>query len=391
MKGRNASRLRWVYGVALGLSAVASAWADKPSDATTPLFDGKSLSGWSVQGDCEVVVDDGTILLKGGNGWLRSDLAYTDFELHIEWKAAKKADFDSGVYIRTGRDGKPFPKPAYQINLLQGKEGNIGALLEAVSTGLVKDGEWNAFDVTVVGDTVSLKINGHDAYKTSGIKEASGHIGLQCEEPKGGQFRFRNITIKELGYKSLFNGTDLAGWEGAGAAAEQCWRVEGGVLECTGSKGPWLRWKEELGDFNLRLEYQVSDGGNSGLYVRVPANGNHHRESDSAPPAGFEVQILDDSAPKHRNLKPYQYTGSVYDIAPATEHVCKPVGEWNTLELKCQGQHIVVTHNGVVVVDCDEEHFPLIKRRQTKGFLGLQNHSTVVKFRNLRVKELAAQ
>lgn len=368
--------------IVAGLPAVA---ADKPPEFRYSLFDGRSLSGWTMENGCEAGVEGGLLLLKAGDGWLRSDHTYADFVLHVEWKALKKADYDAGIYIRTPLEGKPFPKDGYQVNLLQAKEGNIGNLPGAASTGLIKPGEWNAFDVTVVGDSVALSINGKEAYKATGLKHAAGYVGLQCEVPKGGQFQFRNLRITELGFRSLFNGKDLAGWEGAGEPAEKCWAVQEGLLACTGAPGPWLRSQEEFGDFDVRFEYQVSAEGNSGVYVRVPADGNHHRENDQAPPAGFEVQILDDASPKYKDLKDYQYSASVYDIAGATKRVSKPAGEWNTLEINARDQRISVTHNGVVVVDLDEERFPLIKLRQTKGFLGLQNHSTLVKFRNLRI------
>lgn len=357
----------------------------RPAGFTYAPFDGKTLHGWTVENECEITVEDETILLKSGDGWLRSHHTCGNFALHVEWKAEKTADYDAGIYIRTPGEGKPFPKNGYQVNLLQGKEGNIGNLPGAASTGLVNPGEWNAFDITVVGDTVALVINGKPAYKVGGLKNATGYIGLQCEVPKGGRFRFRNFKLTELGHKSLFNGTDLTGWTGGGAPAEKCWEVKDGLLLCTGEKGPWLRSNEEYGDFDLRFDYQVSPGGNSGVYVRVPENGNHHRMNDTEPPAGFEVQVLDDAAAQYRNLKEFQYCGGVYDFAGPTKRVSRPAGEWNTMEIRCQGQQVIVTHNGVVVVDCDDEKFPLLKLRQTKGFLGLQNHSTLVKFRNLRV------
>lgn len=361
---------------------------------TSNLFDGKSLAGWTIENGCEVVPQDGMLLLKSGDGWLRSDHTYGDFKLHVEWKALKQPTpsdpYDAGIFIRSGLEGKPFPKPAYQINLLTGKEGNIG-LPGATSSGLVKPaGEWNVFDTTVVGDTVALEINGKPAYRTSGLKYPTGYIGFQVEVPKGGQFLLRNIQLTELDAKSLFNGKDLAGWVEAIKANEAkgdepCWEVKDGVLVCTGKKGTWLRSHDEYDDFNFRLDYQVSDGGNSGVYVRVPENGVHHRENDTLPPAGFEIQILDDSAAQYRDLKDYQYCGSVYDIAGATKHVSKPPGSWNTLEINCLGQHVTITHNGVVIVDAAEEQFPLLKLRNLKGFLGLQNHSTVVRFKNIRV------
>lgn len=349
------------------------------------LFDGRSLAGWTAENGCQIAAEGGLLVLKGGNGWLRSDLTYRDFVLHVEWKALKAADYDAGIYIRTLPEGQPFPKTGYQVNLLQGKEGNIGNLPGASSTGLIKPGDWNVFDITVRGDTVALAINGKDAYKVGGIRQAAGYVGLQCEVPNGGQFQFRNLHITEIGYWSLLNGKDLAGWEGAGQPADKCWQVKDGLLLCTGAPGPWLRSEEEFGDFDLRLEYQVSPEGNSGVYVRVPADGNHHRENDQAPPAGFEVQVLDDAAPKYKDLKDYQFSASVYDIAGAKRHVSRPAGEWNTLEINARGQRISVTHNGVVVVDLGEDKFPLIRLRQTRGFLGLQNHSTLVRFRNLRV------
>ncbi len=369
----------------VGWSSLLFAADAPPTEFSSSLFDGRSLSGWTVENDCQIGVSDGLLVLKGGDGWLRSDFAYADFVLHVEWKALKKTGYDAGIYIRALAAGQPFPETGYQVNLLAGKEGNIGNLPGASSTGLIKPGEWNAFDITVVGDTVALAINGKQAYKVAGLKQSAGFIGLQCEVPLGGQFQFRNLRISEFGYRSLYNGKDLAGWEGAGQPAEKCWQVRDGWLECTGAAGPWLRSTEEFGDFNLRLEYQVAAEGNSGVYVRVPIDGNHHRESDQAPPAGFEVQILDDAAPKYKGLKDYQFSGSVYDIVGATSHVSKPAGEWNMLEIDARGRQIVITHNGVVVVDLTEEMFPLIKLRQTKGFLGLQNHSTLVKFRNLRI------
>src|SRR5262245_23895066 len=85
-------------------------------------------------------------------------------------------------------------------------------------------------------------------------------------------------------YRPLFDGQSLAGWEGAGQPAEKCWKVEEGTIVCTGEKGPWLRSKEEFGDFNLRLEYKLKTGGNSGVYIRVPQDGTHHGDG-----AGIEV------------------------------------------------------------------------------------------------------
>lgn len=372
-------------------AVVALTWcqgliADEAAQYRRSLFDGSSLNGWTVENGCEVDVVDGCIRLKSGHGWLRYNSRVRDFDLHVEWKSLKDQGYDSGIFIRSSQAGKPFPAQGYQVNLLDGKEGNVPTLPGAESKGLVKPaGEWNVFDLHVVGETADLTINGTPAWKATGLKELDGWIGFQVEVPNGGQFLFKNIQLSEIGYRPLFNGKDLDGWEGVGGPAEACWSVVDGVLNCSGKKGPWLRSKEEYGDFNLRLDYKVTNGGNSGVYVRVPLDGNHHRDDDTQPPAGFEVQILDDTAPEHATLKDFQYSASIYDFEGAKPKVSRPLGEWNTLEINCVGQHISTWHNGVFVTDITPEEFPSLLLRSTRGYLGLQNHSTVVGLRHIRL------
>ena len=187
------------------------------------------------------------------------------------------------------------------------------------------------------------------------------------------------VVAAEPGFRSLFNGRDLGGWEGVTSEAAQSWRVADGAIVCTGEKGTWLRSRQQYGDFNFRFEYKLKPGGNSGIYVRVPADGAH-REG-----GGVEVQLLDDAAERYRDIKPGQFGGSVYLVAPATQHVARPAGEWNTMEIDCVGTSYRITHNGVVIVDANGREFPELAQRFTTGYLGLQNHSEEVWFRNLRI------
>jgi len=368
------------------LSADFPAGAEELLACRRPIFDGTSLNGWTIEHEAEVDVVDGCLRLKAGHGWLRSDYRLRDFELHLEWKALKSNDYDAGIFIRSSLVGKPFPEAGYQVNLLEGKEGNIPTLEGAESRGLVKPaGEWNVFALRVVGETAELKINNQQAWKASGLKHLDGWLGFQVEVPNGGQFLFRNIEVTEINYKALFNGRDLAGWDGVGGAADECWSVINGVLTCSGKKGPWLRSAEEYGDFNFRLDYLVSKGGNSGVYVRVPPDGNHHRENETQPPAGFEVQILDDTAPEHASLKDFQYSASIYDFVGAKPRNSRPLGDWNSLEINCLDQRITTWHNGVQVTNMTADEFPLLALRSVKGYLGLQNHSTVVGLRHIRI------
>lgn len=172
--------------------------APRAAGAEVALFNGKDLSGWVVT-ECETEVKDGVLLLKAGEGWIRSNDKYADFVLSWECKNLKPADYDSGVHFRAEL---PAPKAhwpkKFQVNLKTGLEGNLTSIKSAASTGLYKNGEWNAFKLTVVGSTAELEINGKPAWKTDGIDTPEGYIGLQSEVTLGGQFEFKNIKLKRL-------------------------------------------------------------------------------------------------------------------------------------------------------------------------------------------------
>jgi hypothetical protein len=193
-------RLRPVLApVVLALVFSAPLAAEDPPKPKEPvsLFDGRSLKGWKVSG-CEAVVEDGALLLKAGNGLVRTEKAYRDFVLELEWKALKADNWDSGIYFRCDDPpaGSPWPK-TYQVNLRKGAEGNVDDLKGARSAGLTRPGEWNTFKLTVAGTTAKLEINGKPAWSADGLKTPQGFIALQAEVPAGGQFLFRNIRVLE--------------------------------------------------------------------------------------------------------------------------------------------------------------------------------------------------
>ncbi|MCA9081413.1 MAG: DUF1080 domain-containing protein, partial [Planctomycetaceae bacterium] len=106
----------------------------------------------------------------------------------------------------------------------------------------------------------------------------------------------------------------------------------------------------------------------------------------------------DDDAERYRNLKPYQYCGSLYGIIPAKRGHTKPAGEWNTQEIRLVGREIKVTLNGVVVVEgnldeastpktIDGKNHPGLKR--STGHIGFLGHGAPVQFRNVRVREVS--
>ena len=192
-----------VCNVFLALAAVTLLTScsvfDGIGDKRVALFDGETLDGWTIL-KCEATVDDGTILIQEGNGLIQTEQQYGDFILEFEWKMLRDDKWDSGVYFRYDSvpEGRPWP-PRYQVNLRQGMEGNVGALEEARSEGLVKIGQWNQFKLTVQGTTASLVMNGTPAWTADGLAgPEKGFIALQAEVPGGGRHRFRNIYLTEL-------------------------------------------------------------------------------------------------------------------------------------------------------------------------------------------------
>lgn len=182
-------------GLFLGFFGPAAARGQQCASTPQSLFNGKDLAGWHVT-DCEAEVEDGLLVLKSGNGLVRTDDQYGDFILQLEWRARNDADWDSGIFFRAELPppGSPWP-PRYQVNLHQGKEGNVGGLAGAESKGLVRDGQWNRFKLSVFGDQAALEINGKPAWRASGVMPDRGYIGLQAEVAQGGQFEFRDIRI----------------------------------------------------------------------------------------------------------------------------------------------------------------------------------------------------
>jgi hypothetical protein len=371
-------RFRFLFLLLLAICGSA-AGQDEAVSYRLPLLDAANLDRW-VAGGGEFVVEDGILRLKSGAGFLRAHHRLTDFVLELKWRAGSP-EVRGAVCFRS-----PLPEPGkvwpdrYRIQLRPGLEGDLEGTVATGKPALIQPGEWNELRLSVVGGTASLEINGQGVWTFDGLSESSGWLGLYADATCGGTLEFRDVVVTELGFRSLANATDLSGWEGGGGDAAQCWKVEDGLLQCTGQKGPWLRSCEEFDDFNLRLEYRLRPGGNSGVYLRVPADGNHHGEG-----SGIEVQILDDAADRYKNLKPYQFTASLYAIVPADPRVARPAGEWNTMEIQCRGTTYRVTHNGVDVIAADEHAAPELRQRRVAGHLGLQNHSEEVWFRHLRI------
>jgi len=193
---------------------------------------------------------------------------------------------------------------------------------------------------------------------------------------------------KSEGFSLLFNGVDLKGWTGN----KKSYIVEDGdiVIYPEGGGGGNLFTEKEYADFVFRFEFKLTPGANNGLGIRAPSKGD-------AAYGGMELQIIDNTAEKYAELEPYQYHGSLYGVAPAKRGFLKPVGEWNQQEVVVNGTKVKVILNGTTILDTDfqkaidegtMDHKDHPGLRREKGHIGFLGHGDVVRFRNIRVKEL---
>ena len=411
-----------------------------PAEATE-LFDGKTLNGWITSGGhydghASWTIEDGALTgrqnAKGEGGLIYTAHEYSDFTFECEVKIEEP--MDSGIFLDmvTGLRG-------YQVTIDTPKDGELGGIysdgwLQHNPEGWknFKKGEWNKLSVftqhepkqgTVV---VRAKLNGellvaYMAPEDPKVFARAGHIGLQVHggqgmEPKT-KVQFRRITIqgealdtqprfrgaptalelsdaaKLLGWRPLFDGKSLDGWEmhgdPTGAVAKD------GQIEITGGGGE-LATKEDFKDFELQLDFQTSEMANSGVFLRAARDGSNPAYS------GCEIQVLDDfnwERVSNSKLEPWQFCGSLYHAQPPKAKALKPIGEWNTYRIRCCGSRIRTELNGVELYDVDTHELPLadppFEKRAATGFIGLQRHGGAseqdkswVRYRNLFVRPL---
>ncbi|MDT0377374.1 ThuA domain-containing protein [Streptomyces sp. DSM 42041] len=181
----------------------------------------------------------------------------------------------------------------------------------------------------------------------------------------------------ETGYTPLFDGTSLDGWSQAGPGS---FALEDGTLTSQGGMGLLWYQAQEFSSYSLKLDWRMSGDDNSGVFVGFPASDDPWSAVDH----GYEIQIDATDAPERT-------TGSVYsfqsaDLA-ARDAALNPPGEWNTYEIRVEGERLRIWLNGVLVNDFTNTD-PV--RSLADGHLGLQNHGDAdeVAFRHIRVKEL---
>jgi hypothetical protein len=367
--------------------------------------------------------ENNELVNDGYGAYATTEKDYGDFELLVEYKTVPKAD--SGIYLR----GVPqvqiwdsTEKEKFNIGANKGSGGlwNNSPGAPGKDPLVLADkpfGEWNKFRILMVGSRVSVWLNDRKvvdhailenyydkADKNMAAKDrrpvpAKGPIQLQTH---GGEIRWRNIHVREIGseeankilashgeqgFQSIFNEKDFTGWAGP---VENYEVVDGAVI-CQPKKGGTIFTKDEYADFVARLEFKVPRGGNNGLAIRYPGQG------DTAYVGMCELQVLDDNyeqATKSR-LDPRQTHGSAYGIVAAHRGYQRPVGEWNFQEVTVKGSTIKVELNGTVILDTDlsqvNEYMANSAhpgKDRTSGHFGFAGHSDPVAFRSVAIKKL---
>jgi len=195
-------------------------------------------------------------------------------------------------------------------------------------------------------------------------------------------------------WRPLFDGETTAGWRGYRIEGmPEGWAVVNGNLTRVAPGGDIIT-EDQFANFELELEWNVSPGGNSGIFFRATEEAD--RIYETAP----EMQVLDDSAHADGGNR-LTSAGANYGLYAAPEGVVKPAGEWNAVRIVVEGPHVEHWLNGQKVVEYElwspdwEAKIADSKfvewpgyGRAIRGHIGLQDHGDWVAYRNIKIKEL---
>ena len=405
-----------------------------------PLFDGKTLDGWVVNGGfARYTVEDGAIVGTTVEGSPNTFLCKGDYKVFVlELEVKCDPALNSGIQVRSHVYGKddPDPKNRQRAGVVygpqcevarketgtaarfydEGRRGQWLAEIKSEAKDAFLDDGWNRYRIVVQGNRYRSWINGFAASDFTDDVDKSGLIGLQVHGIAKGQgpyrVRWRNIHIRELkpgeevtssdppeGFKAVFNGRDLAGWEGSPAF----WSAEDGCLTGKADGTPkfnrFLTWHGgAVRNFELRAKVWVSPTGNSGLQYR----GTERPDLGESVLTGYQCDMVANRP---------DYNGMVYEergrriLAHTGERVIidpqglpwvvgrfslkefKP-GEWHDYRVLAEGNHQRHWIDGLPtadVIDLDE------KGRKLGGVLAVQVHvgpPMTIRYKNFWLKSL---
>lgn len=376
--------------VCLFVTSILLSCGDAKKDSTpwVNLFDGKTLNGWNQKGgNAKYEVVDGTIVgttvHNTPNSFMTTDKMYGDFILELEYKV--DPSMNSGIQIRSNslpsyRNGRVH---GYQVEIDPSERAWSGGIFDEARRGWLnplgdnpqaqkafKQNDWNHYRIEAIGDTIQTWINGVPAAHLIDDKTDSGFIALQVHsigknKTEGTQIVWRNIKIltedletyskespitpiitknrltvgeEKDNWKLLWDGETTDGWRGArlDEFPEKGWEIKDGILTVLSSGGEEsaaggdIVTTEAYGDFELKVDFKLTEGANSGIKYYVNTDLNKGPGSS----IGLEYQILDDA--RHPDAKKGNHEGSrtvasLYDLIQADlNKPINPIGEWNT-------------------------------------------------------------
>lgn len=445
-------------GIPQGFSADTDNW--------TLLFDGESLNGWEQKGGtAEYRTENQTIIgvskLNTPNSFLTTRKTYGDFIL--EFDVLVDPRLNSGVQIRSASlpSFKNSRVHGYQVEIDPSARAFSGGIYDEARRGWLyplsrnvkgsqafNNGQWNSYRIEAIGQSVRTWINGVQCADLVDDVSSKGFIALQVHSIKeaseeGATVAWRNIRIKtkdlqasqwasdpdvpqisflnnsltrqeqRQGWRLLWDGKTSKGWRGATSNSfpKQGWKIKKGILTIHGEGGKEsagagdIITREQFHDFELKLEFLISEGANSGIKYFV--NPALNKEAGSA--IGSEYQILDDQ--RHPDAKAgvsgNRTLGSLYDLiaaenlsVPGRAKQFKGIGRWNQARIVVKNG--VVEHwlnnEKVVQYNRNSQAFKALvaysKYKKRSGFgqwpeghILLQDHGHNVQFKNIKIRE----
>ena len=413
----------------------------------TQLFDGESLKGWELvapKGDGYGVtnlVENGVtnaviICDKGGGGNLLSEKTYSDFVLRFDFKLTEGAN--NGLAIRAPNQAGSLAYDGMELQILDAaykiKKGKLkpeqyhGALynIAAAKPGALNPaGKWNSQEVIAQGRRIRVRLNGTQILdvdinaiadpatlvKHPGLFRPSGHIGFLGHND---EVFFKNIRIKELpqvdltnvppkGFRPLFNGASLAGWQGlaarpnnnpikraaltpdqrrtaqaeADANMTAHWKAENGAIIFDG-QGRSLQTTRDYRDFEMLVDWKITAKGDSGIYLRgTPQVQMWDPRGDDNPRA----------AKGSGGLFNNKGEGNARDPIVNADHIA---GDWNRFRIVMVDERAHVFLNGKLVVKntIRENFWDRTQPPLRQGPIELQAHGSPLWFRNIYIREI---
>ncbi|RPI89155.1 MAG: DUF1080 domain-containing protein, partial [Planctomycetaceae bacterium] len=328
------------YAALLGL-LLAGFWAcpcvvadDRPLNQLSPeqaaqgwlrLFDGETFFGWKPNNDVNWKITDGVIHADAGEpGLLCTTSEFADYELLCDFRL--ETGGNSGVFLRTLFQPKEVTRDCYELNMCDSHPAfPTGSLVGIVKPDKPVSGEgrWMTYRVVALGKQIDVWLNGDKILAFTDNRPEARFRGLIGLQKNAGKAEYRNVFLKPLSTRALFNGEDLTGWHVVPGSKSR-FTVEDKAIHVVNGRG-FLESEAVFGDFVLQAQARTNGKHlNSGIFFRaMPA-------TESEPSNGYEAQIHNAWKEDDRT-KPVDFgTGAIYRRIPARRVVSNDF-EWLTM------------------------------------------------------------